>query len=145
LEKRTVPKTDYPLGLLIRATGGFAGLIRAGFIHADKLAQIQAPDYHRAVGFAASRLVAEDNVQEECKTLIRGLRDEEIKVLYGIAAEQTDLDPATLRELLNKSLLSQSGPGGVIRVWPPVLAAYIRNHPTLPDPRPVTRPVTMPD
>ncbi len=31
LEQRSVSKEDYPLGLLIRATGGFAGLMRAGF------------------------------------------------------------------------------------------------------------------
>jgi hypothetical protein len=144
LEERSVSKDDYPLGLLIRATGGFAGLLRAGFKHAEKLGQIQAPDYQHAVGLASSHLVAEENVQAECKTLVRGLNGDEIKTLYGVAAERTDLDPATIRELINKSLLAQPVQGGVIHVSPPVLAAYIRNHPTPPAPRPPARPVTMP-
>ena len=55
--------------------------------------------------------MAEDNVQEECKTLIRGLNNDEIHTLYGIAAEQTDLNPVTIRELINKSLLIAVGAG----------------------------------
>jgi len=51
LEKRTVSKSDQGLGLLIRATGGFAGLVRAGFHHADKLQQIPTQDYHKAIGW----------------------------------------------------------------------------------------------
>jgi hypothetical protein len=145
LEDRSISKDDHPLGLLIRATGGFAGLLRAGFKHAEKLGAIQDSDYHRAVGLAAARLVAEENVQAECRTLIRGLNDDEIKTLYGVAAERTDLNPATIRELINKSLLSRSSPEGAIRVSLPVLAAYIRNHPTPPDSRPPARPVTMPE
>jgi hypothetical protein len=144
LENRSVSQDDYALGLLIRATGGFAGLIRASFKHAEALRQIQDPDYHQVIGLAASRLAAEDNVQAECQTLIRGLNHDEIQALYGIAAERTDLNPAAIRELIHKSLLAQPAQGGVIRVWPPVLAAYIRNHPTPPDPRPPARPVTLP-
>jgi len=122
LEERSVSKGDYALGLLIRATGGFAGFLRAGFKHTDKLAGIQAGDSYQSIGLAATRLVAEDNVQEECKMLIRGLNNDEVRTLYGIAAEQTDLDPATIRELINKSLLTLSQ-GGVIKVAQPVLAA----------------------
>lgn len=144
LENRSVSQDDHALGLLIRATGGFAGLLRAGFQHAEKIGQIQNPDYQQVIGLAASRLVAEENVQAECKTLIRGLNRDEIQTLYGIAAERTDLNPDTIHELINKSLLSQSAQGGAVRVWPPVLAAYIRNHPTPPEPRPPARPVTMP-
>jgi hypothetical protein len=35
--------------------------------------------------------------------------------------------------------------GGVIRVSPPVLAAYIRSNPTPPEAIPTPRPVTMPE
>ena len=144
LENRSVSQDDYALGLLIRATGGFAGLLRAGFKHAEALRQIQDADYHQVIGLAASHLAAEENVQAECQTLIRGLNHDEIQTLYGMAAERTDLNPAAIRELIHKSLLAQPAQGGVIRVWPPVLAAYVRNHPTPPDPRPPARPVTLP-
>jgi hypothetical protein len=144
LENRSVSQDDYALGLLIRATGGFAGLLRAGFKHAAALGQIQEQDYHQGIALAAGRLAAEENVQAECQTLIRGLNHEEIQTLYGIAAERADLNAAAIRELIHKSLLAQPTQGGVIRVWPPVLAAYIRSHPTPPDPRPPARPVTLP-
>jgi hypothetical protein len=144
LENRSVSQDDYALGLLIRATGGFAGLIRAGFKHAEALGQIHDADYHQVVGLAASRLAAEDNVQAECQTLIRGLNHDEIQTLYGIAAERTDANPAAMRELIHKSLLAQPAQGGAMRVWPPVLAAYLRDHPTPPEPRPPARPVTPP-
>lgn len=144
LEDRAVSKDDYGLGLLIRATAGFAGLLRAGFQHAETIAQIQAQDYHQAIGLAASRLVAEPNVQAECRTLLRGLRDEEIQALYAVAQEKTDLDATLIDELIRKSLLAQASRGTVVRVSPPVLAAYIRNHPTPPSARPPARPVTIP-
>jgi hypothetical protein len=144
LEERAVSKDDYGLGLLIRASGGFAGLLRAGFKRAETLAQVQAPDYAQAIGLAAGRLVMEDNVQAECKTLLRGLNKEEIATLYGVAAQQTNLNADTLRELVNKSLVKQNTQGGGVRVSPPMLAAYIHDHPTPPDPKPISRPVTMP-
>jgi hypothetical protein len=144
LEDRTVSKEDRGLGLLIRASGSIAGLLRAGFKHADKLSQVQGQDYPSAVELAASRLVAESNVQAECKTLLRGLNEDEIKTLYGVSEQRANLNQDTVRELLNKSLLTQATAGGVIRVSPPVLAAYIRNHPTPPPAPPPTRPVTMP-
>ncbi|MBN1563388.1 MAG: hypothetical protein JXA10_06095, partial [Anaerolineae bacterium] len=144
-EARTVSKDDHGLGLLIRASGGFAGLLRGGFKHADKLSQIQHQDYGQAIGLAAKQLVAEKNIQEECKTLLRGLRSDEINTIFGIASQRTNLDQRTIDELLNKSLLSQATAGGVIRVSPPVLAAYIRNNPTPPESIPMPRPATMPE
>ncbi len=144
LEKRTVPRDDHPAGLLIRSCGGFAGLIRAGFVHIEALATITDSDYSRAVGLAAAHLAAEANIQAECRTLLRGLTPAEVKTLYGVVHEQTGLDQEALGELLRKSLLAQSAEGSVIRVKPPVLAAFIRNHPTPPPPAPVLRPVTMP-
>ncbi len=145
LEERTVSKDDYALGLLIRATGGFAGLLRAGFLHAEKLGQIQAGEYAQAVQLAARRLVAEANVQAEAETLLRGLNNEEIATLYAVAQERQDVSPSVVRELLNKSLLVQNPSGQGVRVSPPVLAAYIRNHPQAPEPRPSTPPVTLPE
>jgi hypothetical protein len=144
LEERTVSKDDYPLGLLIRATGGFAGLLRAGFQHVEKLAQIQAQEYGQAVGLAASRLSAEPNVQAECKTLLRGLNNDEITAIYGVTEEKADLNTTIIRELINKSLLVQDAGGTGLRVTPPVLAAYIRNHPTPPKSRSSVPPVTLP-
>jgi hypothetical protein len=144
-ESRTVSKDNHALGLLIRASGGFAGLLRAGFKHAENLAQIQHQDYGQAIGLAARRLVAETNVQEECKTLLRGLEADEIDAIFGVASQRTNLDQKTIIELVNKSLLSQAAQGGVIRVSPPILAAYIRNNPTPPEAIPTPRPVTMPE
>ncbi|MBI5958790.1 MAG: hypothetical protein HY866_08645 [Chloroflexi bacterium] len=143
LEGRTMQRSDRAVGLLMRATGGFAGLLRAGFKHADKLQPIPIEDYNTGVTLAATRLAAEENVKEECKTLLRGLSEEEIALLFGITAQRTDLDEATLGELVHKSLIQQAA-GGVVRVHPPVLAAHIRNHPTPPPPRPPARPVTIP-
>ncbi|HML23288.1 MAG TPA: hypothetical protein PKD09_16660 [Aggregatilinea sp.] len=145
LEERTVSKDDYALGLLIRATGGFAGLLRAGFMHAEKLGQLQAPDYAQAVQLAARRLVAEPNVQAEAETLLRGLNAEEIKAMYAVAEGKQDQNGSLLRELLNKSMLTQNPSGQGVRISPPVLAAYIRNHPQVPEPRPSTPPVTLPE
>ncbi len=144
-ESRTVSKDDHGLGLLIRASGGFAGLLRAGFKHAEHLAQIQHQDYGQAIGLAARRLVAEKNIQEECKTLLRGLHTDEINTIFGVASQRTNLDQKTITELINKSLLSQAAQGGVVRVSPPVLAAYIRNNPTPPESIPMPRPATMPE
>jgi hypothetical protein len=143
LEGRTVQRNDRAVGLLMRAAGGFAGLLRAGFKHVDKLQAIPIEDYNNAVNLAATRLAAEENVREECKTLLRGLSEEEIAMLFGIAAQRTDLDDDTLSELIHKSLLQQVA-GGVVRVNPPVMAAHIRSHPNPPPPRPPARPVTIP-
>lgn len=144
LEKRSVSKDNYPLGLLIRATGGFAGLLRAGFRHVDQLGKIQDSDYRRAVELAADQLVVQENVAAECQTLLRGLSDNEIKTLYNIANKCTDSDRGTVHELLNKSLLCQRTIISAIYVSPPVLAAYIRQYPTPPASRPSARPVTLP-
>ncbi len=145
LEKRSVSKDDYPLGLLIRATGGFAGLLRAGFQHADKLAAIQAQTYSRAVELAAARLSAEPNVQAECRTLLRALAAGEVATLYGVAQNATDLDQTLVVELVAKSLLQPGGEGQTLRIQPPVLAAYIRSHPTPPEPQPPAPPPTLPE
>ncbi len=145
LEERTVSKDDYALGLLIRATGGFAGLMRAGFMHAEKLGQLQAPDYSQAVQLAAKRLVAEPNVQAEAETLLRGLNADEIKAMYAVAEDKQDQNSSLIRELLNKSMLTQNPSGQGVRISPPVLAAYIRNHPQAPEPRPSKPPVTLPE
>lgn len=148
LEKRSVSKDDYALGLLIRATGGFAGLVRAGFEHADKLAAIRADNYQDAVRLAAVALVVEPNVQEECKTLLRGLLDAEIRALYAVAGQsETAIEQDdTQRELLAKALLTKSTTiSGALAVTPPVLAAYIRNHPQQPTAQGTVPPVTLPD
>ncbi|MBN1680254.1 MAG: ATP-binding protein [Anaerolineae bacterium] len=145
LEKRTVSKDDYSLGLLIRATGGFAGLLRAGFQHAEKLAPIQAPDYTQAVGLAASRLSAEPNVQAECETLLRGLNKEEIAALYAVAGGTFEYSPTIARELVNKSLLAQDTQGTGVHIAPPVLAAFIRNNPKPPEAHAAVPPVTLPE
>lgn len=145
LEERTVSKDDYALGLLIRATGGFAGLLRAGFKHVEALGQLQSQDYRQAIRQASNRLTAETNVQAECETLLRGLNDAEIRLLYGVAEGKSELDPALVRELLNKSLLRQRSDGQGISVNPPVLEAYIRKHPTPPEAQPPAPPPTLPE
>ena len=145
LEKRSVSKDDYPLGLLIRATGGFAGLMRAGFQHADKLAAIQAQSYPRAVELAAARLSAEPNVQAECRTILRALAANEIATLYDAAQDKRDLNQTLVDELTAKSLLQPTDDGQGLRVHPPVLAAYIRSHPTPPEPLPPAPPPTLPE
>lgn len=145
LEDKSVTKNDYAVGLLIRATGGFAGLLRAGFQHVEKLTNIRSDDYQHTVDLAATRLAAEENVQAECKTLIRGLNAEEIRAVFGASVQQVDLSHDTVRELVNKSMLAHDTTGTGLRVLPPVLAAYIRNHPTPPPARPTPRPVTLPE
>ncbi|MBN2305195.1 MAG: hypothetical protein JXQ72_11990 [Anaerolineae bacterium] len=145
MEGKTSTMNDYAVGLLIRATGGFAGLLRAGFYHVEKLAPIQSGDYQHTVDLAAIRLAAEPNIQEECKTLLRSLNAEEIKTLYGAAVRRPDLPGDTMRELSQKSLLTHDTVSTGLQVAPPVLAAYIRNHPTPPSARPVPRPVTLPE
>jgi len=142
LENRSVSKDDHALGLLIRATGGFAGLLRAGFKHAEGLQPIPAQPYAQAVTLAATRLAAEANVQAECQTLLRGLSQEEIAALFAVALGTDGAAPDVVRELVHKSLLAQTGQG--VRVHPPVLGIYVRNHPNPPTPRPSARPVTLP-
>ncbi len=141
LEGRTVTRDNRAVGLLIRATGGFAGLLRAGFKHVDRLQQIPGDDYHAAIALTSNWLAQEDNVQEECKTLLRGLNGDEIATLYATASAGPDQD--TLRELMHKSLVVRSS-DETFQVLPPVLAAYIRSHPTPPAPRPPARPATLP-
>jgi len=69
-------------GLLIRARTGLRSAA-GGFKHVDRLQQIPVDDYHTAITLASNRLVAEDNVKEECKTLLRGLNGDEITTLYA--------------------------------------------------------------
>ena len=145
LEQRAVSKDDYALGLMIRAAGGFAGLLRAGFAHAEKLGQIQGQDYRQAIALASNRLTAEDNVQAECQTLLRALSNSEIALLYAVSEGRTDLEPSLLRELMHKALLRQRSDAQGIMINPPVLAAYIRKHPTPPDARPPAPPPTLPE
>ncbi len=145
LEQRTISKDDYALGLVIRATGGFAGLLRAGFVHADKLQPIQAQDYGQAITLAANRLSAEPNVQAECETLLRGLNNAEISQLYTIASGQGNVDKGVAKELLHKSLLMQDASGQGVGLWPPVLAAHVRTHPNPPEARINPPPVTLPE
>ncbi|MBN1202553.1 MAG: hypothetical protein JXJ20_11920, partial [Anaerolineae bacterium] len=145
LEQRTVSKDDYALGLLIRATGGFAGLLRAGFQHAETLAPIQAEEYVQAVEQAANRLNAEPNVKAECETLLRGLNKDEIATIYSVAQNRPDRNDTVVRELINKSLLVQDSGGSGLRIMPPLLASYIRNHPTPPEARPSAPPPTLPE
>lgn len=143
-EERAVSKEEHGLGLLIRASGGFAGLLRAGFKHADELVAIHHQDYAQAVSLAASKLSEKENMQEECKTLLRGLNALEITTLYGVVAQRTDLDRTVIAELVKKSLLTQTSPGGVVRVFPPVLGAYIHRNPTPPNSRATPPPPTAP-
>lgn len=146
LEDRTVAKDDYAMGLIMRATGGFAGLLRAGFQHADKVAQIKHEDYGIAVSQATTRLLAEANVQAECETLLRGLNTLEIATMYNtVLGSYENIDPPSARELIYKSLMAQDVRGGALRVTPPVLAGYIRAHPTPPEPIPPVPPVTLPE
>ena len=145
LEKRSVSKDDYPLGLLIRATGGFAGLMRAGFHHADKLTAIPPQNYSRAVELAAARLSAEPNIQQECRTILRALTGTEIATLYAASQDKRDLTQTMVEELAAKSLLGPTDDGQAMRVQPPVLAAYIRSHPTPPEPQPPAPPPTLPE
>jgi hypothetical protein len=146
LEERTVPKDDYAMGLLMRATGGFAGLLRAGFLHADKIAPIKHEDYGTAVAQASTRLLQETNIQAECETLLRGLNSTEIAAMYNtVLGSYENIDAATARELLHKSLMAQDARGGALRVSPPILGAYIRTHPTPPEPIPPVPPVTLPE
>lgn len=145
LEQRSVSKDDYALGLVIRATGGFAGLLRAGFQHAEALGQIRAGEYKQAVALAAKRLCAEDNVRAECATLLRGLNQDEIGTLFGAATGQNDLPPAVVRELVQKSLLLEEAGGSGLRVMPPVLAAYIQSQPAPPPANSPPQPVTLPE
>jgi hypothetical protein len=56
-----------------------------------------------------------------------------------------NIDAATARELLHKSLMAQDARGGALRVSPPILGAYIRTHPTPPEPIPPVPPVTLPE
>lgn len=142
LESRSDQRNDYPLQLLIRATGGFASLLRAGFPHVNLLEAIPDTDPHR-IAHSATRLVAEKNVQIECETLLGGLRQVEIDTLYGVVHGGGDFDPRVLRELVNKSLLREDASGGAI-VVPAVLATYISINPEPPRARPRARPFTMP-
>lgn len=148
LEDRTVSKDDYGLGLVIRATGGFAGLLRAGFKHAEKLARVQAPDYAQAVQLAAARLLAEENVRAECETLLRGLNDDELRVLHGVATNRPDLNSAVVQELVHKSLLRLETPpasGSGRSIIPPLLAAYLPDRPQPAEARPSAPPATLPE
>ncbi len=145
LEDKSVARDDYAVGLLIRATGGFAGLLRAGFQHVEALQGIRGEAYQKTVTLAATRLVAETNVQAECRTLLRGLNAEEIKTLFGVAAGAGEPSSIIAQELTDKSLLAPATHATGLRVNPPVLAAYIRNHPTPPAARATPRPVTLPE
>ena len=144
LEERMVSKDDYALGLLIRATGGFAGLLRAGFQHVDRLLAVTNPDYPRAVEMAAEILAQQPNVQAECETLLRGLNSREITTIYGVVTNKPDLSTEVIQELLNKALLAPGPHGQGLRIIPPLLFAHVRRNPTPPEARPSPPPVTLP-
>ena len=139
LEKRMVRRDDKALGLIIRTTGGFAGLLRAAFQHTGALADVPANDF----ATAARVLYPNGNVRAECETLLRALTDREIAALYAVAAGQDDVDGATAEELARKSLLRT--PDGRLQVWPLLLEEYIRRNPTRPAGRAMPRPATLPE
>jgi hypothetical protein len=144
LEERMVSKDDYALGLLIRATGGFAGLLRAGFQHVDRLLAVTNPEYPKAVEMAAEILAQQPNVQAECETLLRGLNSREITTIYGVVTNKPDLSTEVIQELLNKALLAPGPHGQGLRIIPPLLFAHVRRNPTPPEARPSPPPVTLP-
>ena len=139
LEKRTLRRDDHALGLIIRATGGFAGLLRASFQHTDALGDVPADDF----AAAARVLYPKGNVRAECETLLRALTDREIAALYAVADGQDGLEGALADELARKSLLRTQE--GRLRVWPLLLEEYIRNNPQRPTGRVMPRPATLPE
>ncbi len=139
LEKRMVRRDDHALGLIIRATGGFAGLLRAAFQHTETLATVPADDFLTT----ARVLYRKGNVRAECETLLRALTDREIGALYQVASGATDVDDALVDELMHKSLLRLLD--GRLCVWPLLLEEYIRNTPERPGGRVMPRPTTLPE
>ncbi len=142
LERRSVRRDDNGLRLVISVTGGFAGLLRASFEHAQALSGLAENDY---VG-AAQKLYHEGNVEEECDTLLRSLTDEEIDTLYAIGLGDGQVDQKNkIAEFLRRlSLLYWDGSRYHVR--PYLLSMYILSHR---DKRPKgsepVRPSTLPD
>lgn len=110
--------------LIIRVSGGHAGLLRAGFNAVPELVEGLTEDE------ASDRLVRQRGVQAECNTIWLSLNGHEQAALMTIVGKRRDpVDPRSLevRSLAEKQLIRQQGDW--MAAAPPMFRAYLRTRP----------------
>lgn len=117
---------------LIRATGGYAGLLRASAEVFDRIhTGAVTPEMLSANRDAWTQaLAAQEPVRAECATLYTSLNANERAALKAVAhtGQQHELTPeegrSVIRSLERKGLLRQEGV--LSRIRPPIFAAYVK-------------------
>lgn len=109
--------------LLIKISGGHAGLLRSGFSVANEL--IEGLDEDEA----AERLIRYRAVQTESHTIWLSLNDREQDILRSLMSNRRDLvDPRSVevRTLAEKQLVKKGGDW--MSVSPPLFSAYLKTQ-----------------
>ncbi len=110
--------------LIVRVSGGHAGLLRAAFSAAPELVEGLTEDE------ASERLVRQRGVQAECNTIWLSLNPREQEALLTIIGKrQEPVDPRAVevRTLAEKQLIRQQGDW--MTVAPPMFRTYLRTRP----------------
>lgn len=120
---------------LVWATGGYAGLLRAGFRALETLVSLDADTVMRSSQQLAYQLAAHPGVREECRTIWTSLSEAERIMLREMASGKPNINlndahikrVATL--LTNKRLFQRRGQEVVIE--PPVFHAFVMSNPDI--------------
>jgi hypothetical protein len=121
--------SNYAVEFLLRASGRYAGILRAGFRSLEWLGNISPNDIDnpQMVDRLASRLP----VQSECETIWKSLTEVEQQVLKFVARQKVeDINPEAERAvalLVQKRLLYVDHQRQSLHIQPPVFESYIRN------------------
>ncbi|MEM9950906.1 MAG: hypothetical protein AAF846_04860 [Chloroflexota bacterium] len=114
---------------LLHASGGFAGILRAGFRELDVLGHITPSQIEDPA--LIERLAKRSPVRAECETIWKSLTDVEQRVLASVArrsAEQvTDEAERAISLLVQKHLLRVNRELQALQIEPPVFDFYLRS------------------
>ncbi|MCB9451795.1 MAG: hypothetical protein H6672_10170 [Anaerolineaceae bacterium] len=117
------------------STGGYAGLLRAGFRALETLENLDANTIMRSSEHLAYQLAAHPGVREECRTIWTSLSEDERLMLREIARVRPNInlnDAHTKRvaSLLTNKRLFQVREQEVV-IEPPVFHAFVKSNPDI--------------
>jgi hypothetical protein len=121
--------SSHAVEFLMRATGRYAGILRAGFRSLEWLGNIAPADINNE--YMIERLASRRPVQAECETIWKSLTEVEQQVLKFVARQKVgDMNAEGERAvqlLVQKRLLTVDHQRQSLHIQPPVFHAYIQN------------------
>lgn len=123
----TLEYSTNALHFLIRATGGYAGILRAGFRSLEVFGEIGPADLNNMN--LINRLARRPRVRTECEIIWNSLTHKEQQVLIAIARrDPDDIDDESERAislLVQKRLLRVDRSAQSLKIEPPVFSVFI--------------------